>query len=215
MQLHAFDLDHTLLQVNSSYQFGSYLYQKNKLRFIDLFFCLIYYAKHKGLNSSLQATHEKVFKRAFQNHSLTDIKQCVDDFLAQHLTKFLYLPVYLRLQKAQAKNEPIILLSSSPDFLVEAIAKRLQITEYRATQYKVNAKQKFTSIEQVVDGEQKAFYLKTWIQKQAQATPYHKLTAYSDSYLDLPVLYMAESVVTVKPDRRLKHLAIQNGWEML
>jgi HAD superfamily hydrolase (TIGR01490 family) len=213
MRLIVFDLDHTLLTTNSSFQFGFYLYRQKFFSFWTLLWCLSDYARHKWGNLSIQTLHGKSFRRLFKGRPLMEITQHVVKFLTESLAVMLYAPVVQRLKEAQDRGDRVIILSSSPDFLVGEISRRLDVEHWKATGYQADEKGKFIAISHVMEGQDKAQYVKR-LAEQLQL-PLSAITVYSDSYLDLPVLKMGGEAIGVRPDDRLKRICLQNGWEMI
>lgn len=213
MHLVAFDLDKTLLAVNSSFCFGRYLYQQNLFSFGTLLLCLTDYARHKWCGMSIQDLHLKSFKRLFKGRFLSDIRLHVDNFLTQNLIKMLYEPVKQRLKEAQDCGHEVIILSSSPDFLVKEIARRLEVSNWKATTYQVDEEGRFIGISHLLEGKGKADHLREL--SLQMNIPLTSTTVYSDSYLDLPVLNLAGEAIAVAPDFRLKRICLQKGWEIL
>jgi HAD superfamily hydrolase (TIGR01490 family) len=213
LRLIVFDLDHTLLIANSSFRFGCYLYRKNFFSFWNLLLALADYARHKWCGMSVQDLHAKSFRRLFKGQPLEAIHQHVDNFLTAELSLLLYPPVVQRLREAQRRGDRVVILSSSPDFLVREISRRLDVQQWKATRYQTDEKGKLVGISHVLKGEDKALYIKA-LADQLHFS-YSSITVYSDSYLDLPVLKIAGQAIGVGPDRRLKDICLQNGWEIL
>lgn len=208
-----FDLDHTLITANSSFRFGLYLYRQRFFPSTVFLSCLIAYMRHKWCGMSLQRLHVKSFEHLFKGCHLSNICQHVDRFLAQNLESMLYAPAVERLKSAQIRGDTVLILSSSPDFLVGEIARRLQVENWRATTYQIDSDERFISISHVMEGEDKAQYVKELADQQQ--LPFSAITVYSDSYLDLPVLKMAGQAIGVLPDSYLKRICLKNGWEIL
>ncbi len=213
MRLTIFDLDHTLLTVNSSFRFGVYLYHQNFFSVATLFLCLTDYIRHKWLRMSIEKLHAKSFARLFKGQAFQDIHQHVKKFLLCHLSSMLYSPVVQRLQAARERGDYVVILSSSPDFLVREIASYLQVQHWGGTIYQVDEKGRFSQISQIMEGEDKACYVQALAHQMK--IPFAAITVYSDSYLDLPVLKIAGQAIAVDPDSRLKRICLQNGWEIL
>lgn len=212
-RLTVFDLDHTLLTANSSFRFGSFLYRQRFFSFWTLLGCLSDYARYKWLGMSIHDLHIKTFSRLFKKRCSLHLRRYVVQFLNESLDKMLYAPAVQRLNQALAQGDYVLILSSAPDFLVEEIASRLQICHWKATIYQLNEKEEFIAIAQVMEGQDKAQYLKelsTHMQLLQSA-----ITVYSDSHLDLPILKMAGQAIAVRPDSHLKRICLQNGWEIL
>lgn len=213
MRLIVFDLDHTLLTANSSFRFGSFLYQQNFFPFWALLKALTAYARHKWLRMSIHDLHWKTFLYLFKGRSIVDVQAYVNRFLDVALDDMLYSPAINRLKQAQARGDKVLILSSSPHFLVEPIAKRLNVQNWQATLYQSNEQGILIGIAQAFEGEYKADYLKQF----STELNFHRsdMTVYSDSHLDLPILKMAGQAIGVRPDSHLTEICLQNGWEIL
>lgn len=206
MSASLFDLDHTLLRVNCSYRFGAYLYKQRFFSFFTMFFLVILYASHKAGFLSLSGLHQKNFDLIFRGRNFASIEQSIEAFLDKELDDSLYPPAIERLQNALKNGHRTVLLSSSPDFLVRSIAKRLNIPEWHATVYALDREGKFSSIPFVLQGNDKAAY--------AHSIQEH-VTAYSDSELDLPFLEAANVAVAVNPSKKLLRYVELHQWEII
>lgn len=213
MKLVVFDLDHTLLKVNSSYRFGNYLFRQNYFSFLAFIKCLAYYARHKLLGLSIEKLHYKTFSALFKGRSLQDLQKHVDRFLNETLETMLYPPVYQRLQEAQERGEYTLILSSSPDFLVGPIAKRLATTDWKATVYQPDEEGNLSCLSSILEGEKKAQHVR--LLSSQLGLDQASVTVYSDSILDLPVLKIAGRAIGVVPDFQLKQICQEKGWEIL
>lgn len=211
--LSVFDLDHTLLKVNCSFRFGFYLYKQNFFSSFKLLSCLAYYIRHKFLGLSICRLHEKVFDNLFKCRKIEDIHRYVQLFLDKEFDSMLYDPTIKRLKKAQSLGHHTLILSSSPDFLVQPIAIRLGVSDWKSSLYESDEAGRLIRISKILEGQGKANYIEEWIGKfQAYSI---SITAYSDSYLDLPILKIAQKAIGVLPDRRLRKICLKNGWEIL
>ncbi|MFI5343513.1 MAG: HAD family hydrolase [Chlamydiales bacterium] len=213
MQISVFDLDHTLLKVNSSYQFGLYLYRNKILSAASLLLCLSHYACHKWFGLSLEKLHGHVFNAFFRGRSLCEIQQWAHDFIQRELDLLIYAPAIQRLHLARQQGDYTVILSSSPDFLVGPIAHHFEVSDWRATQYTEDSEGKLASLSHIVEGKDKARYVKALANRLGIALS--SVTVYSDSYLDLPVLEIAGKAVGVSPDKSLKKVCQANEWEIL
>lgn len=211
-RLIVFDLDHTLIKVNSSYAFGSYLFSQNYFSLTQMILSLADYIRYQLFGLSIQKLHQKSFNRLFKNFSSSKLQQLVYHFLGKNLNRFLDQSVYTRLKAEQFKGNDILLLSSSPDFLVQPIADFLGLNNWGATTYQINEKGELANLVQVMDGKQKASYLINYL--KSSSISLSLVTAYSDSYLDLPLLEIANQAVGVNPDKRLKKICQKNQWEI-
>lgn len=208
-----FDLDQTLLIENSSYAFGSYLYEKKVISLASVLYCVGCYSLHKVGKLSLDGLHANIFKSLFLGKSLDSFKQHAEDFVAQNLDRMLYHPAMARLEASRRQGHATIILSSSPSFLVDLIAKQFSIHEYQATHYEIDKERHFISVGNVLDGEGKARFLHDFCRRE-QMEPI-QITAYTDSFLDLPLLQQVGTPVGVNPDNKLRAVCINKGWEII
>jgi HAD superfamily hydrolase (TIGR01490 family) len=212
-KISAFDLDHTLARSNTSYQFGSFLYNMRQFPFPTLINVLGSYCAHKSGFLSLQSLHSFIFKRLFLGRSKKNMRRFVDLFL-QEFSTTLWNPALLqRLKEAQQEGHFTIILSSSPDFIVQDIAEKLNVDRWYATPYHADEEQRFVRLGKILCGHEKALRLAYHMEELnvSQNSTY----AYSDSHLDLPFLNVAGNPHAVNPDRKLKQICQQKQWPVL
>ncbi|WP_052354425.1 HAD family phosphatase [Neochlamydia sp. S13] len=208
-----FDLDHTLLRKNCSLFFGIYLFREKVLSFHRMIRLSFLYLRFKLGLISLKNLHESTFQCFFYGLSVALVNEHATKFLSQQLDKLIYHPVFSKLLEAKNEGSYTAIFSSSPNFLVEKVALRLGVDRWSSTIYQKNEEGDFTHITQVMEGPQKAQALELLL-KELQIVKAN-VTAYTDSYLDLPLLYAVGNPVGVNPDRRLKAMCRQNQWPII
>lgn len=211
MRFSAFDLDKTLFSKNSSFEFCKYLYAS---RFFSVFFVIrsvFYYIWHLYFGLTLEQLHRKVFKKLLRGIDIKTLSSHVSSFLEQEMENLLYFPALERLRLAQHEGHFTMILSNSPSFLVGEIASRLQVDDWKASEYSIDKDQRLCHISHILHGKDKAF----WVRKMSSllGTSEGEVTAYSDSHLDLPFLESAGVPIVVNPDSRLKKISKEKNWE--
>jgi phosphoserine phosphatase len=213
MKLTVFDLDHTLLSVNSSYVFGQYLYRQRFYSFISMGYCVLCYALHKVGYLPIPQLHQRIFQSIFNGKTVPELERAAESFLDLHLSEMVYEPALMQLKEAQREGYPIVILSSAPDFLVKPIASRLGVNLWEATCYAINTENRLCGISHVVQGKDKA---NAALKIAAQmGISNESIVVYTDSYLDLPLLEVAGSAIGVNPDKKLRGLCQQKGWKII
>lgn len=170
----------------------------------------LYYIQHRFLGLSLTELHEKTFKSVLKGMSLNTISMYVKEFVDHWLIDALYIPAICELRRAQHLGYYTLILSNSPSFLVKVIAERLNVTDWKGTEYEVDKDGKLCHIAHVLNGKEKASQVRTVIQKLGLTK--NNVTAYSDSVSDLPLLESAGQAVVVNPDRKLKRISQAHNW---
>lgn len=211
--LSVFDLDHTLLTVNISYRFGFHLCRSRFFSRWSFYLGVIDYGRHLYLGMTLTELHQRVFARLFKGHSRRVLEPQAAQFLQSELPALVYPAAMHRLKEAKKRGDYILILSSSPDFLVKPIAKELGATAWNSTIYEEDEEGILCSITQVMDGEDKADYVEK-IALQL-GIPLEEISVYSDSHLDLPLLRMVGKPVGVSPNAALKKVCRREGWEVI
>lgn len=211
--LAVFDLDRTLVKDNCSFLFCRYLVSKKILSRFSLFYSLFCYLRHLFFGMGLKELHQHIFSRLLKGRSIEQIEENVVTFLEERFFSLIYPPAFSRLRLAQHLGYYTLILSNSPSFLVQKIAAFIGVDESRSTEYGIDASNKLERIVSIMEGDQKALFIREITQKLALKK--EQITAYSDSILDQPFLSLAGNPVAVNPDKRLKQIAEQNRWEIL
>lgn len=202
-----FDLDRTLVRKNASFCFYFYLLKKRQLPYRSIAKAIPLFFRYKRGLLDLRGLHEAVFSLFLKGRFHSLFADAVPSFLDRFLNSLIYRPVFDRFVEAKQKGHSTFLLSSSPDFLVGAIARRLGFDVWRGTEYEVDNEGKLCQILSLIEGAKKLE-----LAKNARA---EKTIAYSDSEDDLPLLEWAQKAVIVQPTVRLKRLAEERNWEVL
>ncbi len=212
-RISAFDLDHTLIEANSSLLFYYFLVKQGLFNPITILRTIIYSLDHRFFNLSLKDLHKKAFSRFLKGTSFKFVEAQVKKFLEEDFHRFIYYPAFFRLRRAQHEGHHTVMLSNSPSFIVGPIAKYLGMSSWGGSEYKVNSEGIFESVKSILEGEGKAMRLKL-LAKQLN-TKMEDVIAYSDSPLDLPFLKVAGKAVVVNPTRKMRKISLKQSWETI
>ncbi len=166
--------------------------------------------RHKFFGLTLTQLHEKTFKSVLYGKKVEVIAEYVRDFVDNWLSEALYLPAIAELRRAQHLGYYTMILSNSPSFLVKAIAERLNVSDWRATEYGVDKEGRLCHIAHILNGKDKAWQVKNIM--RLLGLNKGNVVAYSDSYWDLPLLESAGRAVVVNPDRKLQRISLEHNW---
>jgi len=213
MKISAFDLDHTLVSTNSGLLFYRYLIERGFYRPTSILRTFLYSLRYYFFDLSLTELHEKVFERFLKGSALSKVEEEVEKFLKKDFFRFLYYPTLARLRLAQHEGHHTVILSNGPSFLVGPIAEYLGVSEWGSSVYSVDREGNFNSIDSILLGDGKASYIQKLTERFQ--TDLHKVTAYSDSIQDLPLLSIAGKAVVVNPNAKMKRISKERLWEVL
>lgn len=205
--LAAFDLDGTLLKNNSSFSFCQYLKKVGYLTRTDLLYCASLYIRFLFFGLPLRELHVKAFK-TFKGKSLSQLESYLPGFFSQQNSLIWNEPALNRLLTLQKEGASILVLSTSPLFLVKPIVEKININCVYGTEYATDKEGCLVELINLMDGKQK----KNIFEQAAQGA--FSMT-FSDSDHDLPFLEASDHPVVVRPNRGLKKLALARSWEIL
>jgi phosphoserine phosphatase len=157
--------------------------------------------------------HQATFNHFFRGLSANLIDQHAEQFIQNQIKDLIYKPAYDQLRMAQKKGYYTAIFSASPDFLVGKIASYFQVNSWKSSLYQRDNRNNFSKITYVMEGDQKAESL-TELMQELNLNK-NEITAFSDSYLDLPLLTAVGYPVAVRPDKKLKAISLQKQWPIL
>ncbi|MEM1283396.1 MAG: HAD-IB family hydrolase [Chlamydiota bacterium] len=208
-----FDLDHTLLRVNCSFHFGLYLHRKKLIGIRSICQLFWYYFLHKCGRINIYEIHTKSFESLFRGASKKDFEKYGDSFVEECFERLINYRVLAVLYDAQRRGRRVMILSSSPEFLVKPIARKLGVTDVYSTIYQTNEAGMYHTIEKVLEGKEKAKIVKQILLSENISD--QDSAAYSDSHHDLLFLESVSVPIAVNPTKPLLKICRDRGWEVL
>ncbi|MCC3308153.1 HAD family hydrolase [Psychrobacter sanguinis] len=215
-ELALFDLDHTLLDVDSDYLWGEYIvknglvdeaqYRTANQRFYEEY-----------IEGTLDATEYNEFVAEFLTtlplERLHDIREA---YIKTEIEPHIRPQAIEAIQRHLEAGHDVVIISATNDFVVSAIAERfgIEAANVLATPLEVKDNRytgKLTDKPNFKEG--KIYHLNKWLKaKQEQGIHYSKTYGYSDSKNDLPLLEWADVPVAVTPDEVLHAHALAHRW---
>lgn len=214
-----FDLDMTLLNVDSDHSWGQFLVERGLVD-KDHYKAMNDKFYHDYIAGTLDAVEYNEFVASFlKTKSMSKLHAYRDDYLKTWIKPAMRPKAIERIAYHQDRGDTVVVISATNDFVVVPIASlfgvdgehtlatRLEVVDNAYTG-KVADRPNFK------DG--KIFHLKNWIGHANQKGHYFdKLIAYSDSKNDLPLLEFADTAICVCPDDTLNAHALEQGWQVV
>ena len=218
MKLALFDLDHTLLPIDSDHAWGEFTIligwrdaQEFK-RANDAFYDQ-YKAGTLDPSAYLRFATEAIrLKGAMQ--SIAAHARYMDTVIEKVIQK----PALDLLQHHRAAGDTLVLVTATNEFVTAPIAQRLGIAHLIAVQLEKGPDLWYTgeSVGTLSFREGKVTRVTQWLAAQGKTwDDVHSSTFYSDSMNDLPLLEKVDTPVATNPDDTLRALATQRGWKIL
>ncbi len=218
MNLALFDLDHTLLPIDSDHSWGEFtiamgwrdrdafkqandaFYDQYKAGTLDpnAYLRFATEAIRAQGKAKSQAAHAQFMDTVIENN----IRPSALDLLAQH----------------RAAGDTMILVTATNEFVTAPIAKRLGFAHLIAVELEKDASGWYSGERKgtLSFREGKVTRVMQWLAERGKTwDDVAYSTFYSDSMNDLPLLEKVDTPVATNPDDTLRALAIQRGWRIL
>ncbi len=217
MKLALFDLDHTLLPIDSDYSWGVFTTEigwtdNDAFRQRNDEFYAHYQAGtldiHDYVRFSTEATRLKGAQEAARAHA---------QFMRTVVQPAIQ-PQALDLIRAHAQaGDQIMIVTATNEFITRPIATALGVSELIAVELERDATGWITGEIKGTPSfrEGKVVRVNQWLAEREWTWDAVETTFYSDSINDLALLEKATHPVATNPDARLRALATDRGWRIL
>ncbi len=217
MKLALFDLDNTLLPLDSDYAWGEFsqhigwtdpvsfkarndqFYADYQAGVLDIHDYVRFATDAVRLKGAEQAA--KAHRQFMSEIILPAVKPAAIELVKQH----------------QAAGDQVIIVTATNEFVTRPIATALGVSELIAVELMRDAQGWITG---EISGtpsfkEGKVTRVAQWLSARHLTWSDVHISFYSDSINDLPLLEMAQTPVATNPDARLRQLATDRGWRIL
>lgn len=216
-RLALFDLDHTLLPLDSDYEWGVFTTRigwtdpKEFGRRNDEFFAH-YQAGTLDVHDYVRFATEAVRTRGPEEAAAAHVR-----FMREVITPAIRPAARALLQAHREAGDEIVIVTATNEFITRPIAQALGVQELLAVQLERDASGWITG---EIDGEPtmregKVLRMQQWLAQRGLDWDGVESTFYSDSMNDVPLLEKVDHPVATNPDARLRALAQERDWRIL
>ncbi|PVE42806.1 HAD family hydrolase [Limnohabitans planktonicus] len=217
MRLALFDLDHTLLPIDSDHTWGVFttelgwndpavfsqrndeFYAHYQAGTLDI---------HDYVRFATQAARERGAVEAARAHD-----RYMDEVIRPRITPEAQALV----QSHQRAGDMVMIVTATNEFVTRPIAQAFGVSELIAVELARDSTGWITGEIQGTPSfrEGKVIRVAQWLAQQGLEWGDVEMSFYSDSMNDLPLLEKAHHPVATNPDARLRQLATERGWRIL
>jgi HAD superfamily hydrolase (TIGR01490 family) len=217
MNLTLFDLDHTLLPIDSDYSWGEF---SLKMGWVDP---ESFKAKNDQFFADYQAgvldihDYVKFATEAVRLKGPELAAKAHQQFMQEVVLPVIKPSALSLIKQHQDAGDHVMVVTATNEFVTRPIAKALGIQELIAVEL---AKDSTGWITGEILGTPsfkagKVARVEAWLSAHQKSWQDVHITFYSDSLNDLPLLEKAQTPVATNPDARLRQLATDRGWRIL
>jgi HAD superfamily hydrolase (TIGR01490 family) len=218
MKLALFDLDHTLIPIDSDYSWGQFTVQlgwrdaESHTRANDAFYEQYKAGTldiHEYIRFTVQALRERGVEQADAAH-----RRFMDEVIRPAMR-----PQALELvRRHQAAGDQVVIVTATNEFVTRPIATAFGVPELIAIDLERDAQGNPTGAIRGTPSfrEGKVVRVEQWLAERGlDWSRVEHSTFYSDSINDLPLLDKVHEPVATNPDARLQAIAAERGWRIL
>jgi len=217
MKLALFDLDHTLLPIDSDQSWGRFT---TTLGWTD---AVAFAQKNDEFYAHYQAgtldIHDYVrfATEAFRIRPRAEAEAALARFMREVIEPAIRPEALALLNKHRDAGEQLLIITATNEFVTRPIAQAFGVDELIAVELVRDAHGWYSGEIQGVPSlrEGKVERLQQWLQQRGLDWDKVETTFYSDSSNDIPLLQRVNHPVATNPDAKLKAFALEKGWPIL
>lgn len=207
------DVDGTLLAETTTYLFARILMRRGLLRRSTLLRALYHGLQHR-FGRLDYGSLIKVGLKHITAIPMVDLERIAYENFADHVKPRLYPGVVDHFNALRQRGTPLVLVSSSPGFVIEPLRIYLGCADALTTKVVVN-RGRLVGVGggPPCYGEGKLFWAEEWAARNGLAMD--RAAAYADNWSDRSLLQRVGRAVVVHPGNRLLRMARDLGWDVV
>jgi HAD superfamily hydrolase (TIGR01490 family) len=218
MRLALFDLDHTLIPLDSDHAWGEFTVRLG-WRDAESFRQANdgYYADYKAGTLDIQ-DYIRFATAAVREHGLAEAQRAHQRFMAEVIRPAIGEAARALVRRHQEAGDTVLIVTATNAFVTRPIAEAFGVEQLIAIDLQTDERGEFTGEIVGVPSfrEGKVARVEQWLADRGlRWSDLAHSTFYSDSMNDLPLLEKVDEPVATNPDQRLATLAQERGWRIL
>lgn len=216
-RLALFDLDHTLIPMDSDYEWGEFTialgwcdaseFKRRNAEFFEQYRAGVLDI-HEYVRFATQAIREQGADKARAAH---------EQFMAEVVTKAITVQARALIEQHRAAGDEVVIVTATNEFVTRPIAQAFGVSELIAVELERDAQGALTGEIKGTPSarEGKVTRMAQWLAARGLSWDNVQTTFYTDSLNDLALLEKATWPVATNPDERLRAVALARGWRIL
>jgi len=213
-----FDLDHTLLPLDSDYHWAQYLAKAGHVGDPEAALQRNQALMDKYNAGTLTAQETYDFMLGLLTHGDEDtLKRWHADYMESIVLPAIHRPAVELLQKHRDQGDLCVIVTATNEFVTRPIADAFGIEHLIATLAEKKGNRYTGNIKGIPSYQEgKVHRVQAWLADRNESwEDYHKIWFYSDSMNDLPLMEAVSHPVATNPSPALRQLAHERGWPII
>lgn len=214
MTLAIFDLDNTLLNGDSDYEWGQFLVNKGIVDKKEYEWANQHFLEQYQTGKLDIYEFSQFAFKPLEENTIEDLLKLRKVFIKEVVTPKITTKAKDLVKKHQLLKHTLLVITATNSFITTPIVSALGIPNLLATEVKQVNGHYIAEIEGTpCFQEGKVTRLETWLKNKNENLDGSFF--YSDSHNDLPLLKMVDHPVAVNPDETLEKFAQEKNWSMM
>jgi HAD superfamily hydrolase (TIGR01490 family) len=206
-----FDIDHTVLEINSGSKWIAYMWRTNQMTIVQLGRSLKWLAQYRFGLLDYDAMAARVLA-SYKGKAADPLAREIEKWFREEVAWAICSEARTKIAEHRDAGHTLVLLTSATQFLTVPVAQELAIEHMLCTRIDVDEAGIFTGEYQAPAcyGAGKVLYAERFA--ELHGIDLGASFFYSDSFSDLPMLERVGQPRVVNPDPRLRRVARDRGW---
>ncbi len=205
-----FDVDRTVLRVNSGTLWMKYLRKRGEIGRLELARAGVWALLYKLAVLDMDTLARRLVAD-LAGQSVDEMSAKADLWWHNEVRHTIAPAALTAIERHRARGEPCVLLTGGSQFVAEPLMRELELDAALCSRID-SVGGRFTGkfVEPLCFGAGKIHWAERWAEERG--VDLRRSAFYTDSYNDLPMLERVGTPVVVNPDVRLGRLARRRGW---
>jgi HAD superfamily hydrolase (TIGR01490 family) len=212
-----FDLDHTLLPIDSDHSWGEFTQQIGWTDPVSFKARNDQFYAHYIAGTLDVHDYVRFAVEAIRVRDQAQYEEAHERFMREWIRPALRPEAIELVRSHQRAGDAVAIVTATNEFVTRPIALAFGVDELIAVELERDAQGWITGEIAGVPSmrEGKVVRVNQWLQSRGLDWPDVDTTFYSDSMNDLPLLERVDHPIATNPDTRLRALALKRGWRIL
>lgn len=205
-----FDIDHTVLEINSGHKWIGYQWKNGRMAFGELMRALWWSVEYRFGLLDFEAMASRVIS-TYRGQQVAPLEREVEAWFREEIAATICAEARTQIETHREAGHVVALLSSATRFMSAPLGRMLGIEHVLCTELgEAGGCFTGTHVSPACYGAGKVVRAEAFA--AAHGIDLARSFFYSDSYSDLPMLERVGEPRVVNPDPRLRRLAQRRGW---
>jgi len=218
MRLTLFDLDGTLLATDSDHAFGEFMVRLgwadgDEFRRLNDHFYAQYLAERLDIDAYIEFA-----TASWRDRSPAELAAASARFQHEVVLPSMHDSARALVREHRQAGDELVIVTATNEFITRPIAQAFDVPELIATELARDALARVTGKVQGVPAfrEGKVARVEQWLARRGlRWSDCERITFYSDSTNDLPLLEAVSHPVATNPGPALERIAVERGWPVI